>query len=462
MRFDDLPDFIGLTRDLCGYATGVVADDNEPMFARLTRELPLAFHRWPSGEESNGWTVPDNWRVERALLYRDDRPIFDGTSHALAVARYSRSFRGELSWEELRPHIVSNPELPDAHMFHCMWQYRPWDADWALCLPWSVARTLGPGRYRVELETRRSPGEMIAAVHDKPGRSDRVIVFNAHTCHPNQANDGFAAVAVLIRLFQWLAEFETEYTYRLVLAPEHLGTVFYLRDREPGEIERMVCGVFPEMGGTGGPVRVCSTLLGGLTIDAAFANVLRHHARAHVLSPWRCGAGNDETVWEAPGYEVPFVELTRSERPELHYPEYHSSRDTPDLMDPGQLLEFYRILQRVIEIFETDSLLYRRFDGLICLSNPRYDLYLERFDPTVDKALDADAETWGHLLDSLLRYFDGSMSVLDIAERHRLPYDRLLRYLRRFEEKGLIDMEFRPMKRPPISVGRGPRAEDRR
>jgi aminopeptidase-like protein len=135
----------------------------------------------------------------------------------------------------------------------------------------------------------------------------------------------------------------------------------------------------------------------------------------------------------------------------LHYPEYHSSLDTPELMDPGQLSEFYHVLQRVVGIVECDAVMHRTFDGLICLSNPKYDLYLERFDPTIDKDIDEEAEKWGHLLDYLLRYFDGTESVLDIAEKHQLPFDRLYRYLRRFEEKDLIRMEFKPIKRLPIS-----------
>jgi len=83
----------------------------------------------------------------------------------------------------------------------------------------------------------------------------------------------------------------------------------------------------------------------------------------------------------------------------------------------------------------------RRFDGLICLSNPDYDLYMERPDPTVVKDLDADSEKWGHLLDYLFRYLEGDMTILDIANRHDLPFDRLSRYLRHFEEKGLVELK---------------------
>ena len=442
-----------LTRDLCKFASGVVADENGPLFARIDKEVSLRLFRFTSGDSHNGWVVPQNWRVHRASIVRDGREVFDGTSHTLAVARYSKSFSGELTWDDLKSRLVTNPDLPDAYMFHCAWQYRPWDADWAMSVPHSIYRTLGPGRYRVELETEYSMGEMLVADHHKHGRSDRMIVFNSNTCHPHMANDGFAGTAVLIRLFQWLAGRDTHYSYRLVLGPEHLGSVFYLRDLPRAEVDRMACGVFEEMPGTRGPIKATATFRGGHVLDRAFACALRHHARAHALVPWRKGAGNDETVWEAPGYEVPFVEMTRCEDQFAPYPEYHSSADGPALMDPEQLDEMLDVLKHVVEILESNATMERRFDGLICLSNPESGLYLERPDPTVEKALPDDAEKWGHLLDCLFRYFDGSKSILDIALEHDLPFDRLRRYLERFEQKGLIRMHFAEVARtPPLRV----------
>jgi len=439
-----------LIRDLCGFATGVVADDNARLFARMTEELPLEVFRFKSGESFNGWQVPQNWRVKRAKILRGGREVFDGMSHTLGVGRYSKSFTGDLDWADLKAHLVTDRDLPDAYIFHCMWQYRPWDADWALSMPYRIYKGLGPGRYRVELETEYSPGEMFVAHHHKRGRSDRIVVFNSNTCHPHMANDGFAGTTVLIRLFQWLADRNTHYSYRLVLGPEHLGSVFYLRDLPAAEVERMVCGVFEEMPGTRGPIKATSTFLGGQVIDKAFANSLRHHSKAHTLVPWRKGAGNDETVWEAPGYEVPFVELTRCEDQFAPYREYHSSLDTPELMDPSQLEEMLEVLKRTVEILEENATMERRFNGLVCLSYPEYDLYMERPDPAVVKNLEADAEKWGHLLDCLLRYFDGQHSILDIAVKHDLPFGRLRRYLERFEEKGLVRLRFAeiPRSRP--------------
>jgi aminopeptidase-like protein len=431
-----------LTRDLCAFATGVVADENEVFFQRLQKELPLRVHRYPSGSEFNGWVVPQKWRVEKATISKEGRVVFNGKDHTLGVGVYSKSFHGELALDELKRHLVTNPDLPTAYMYHCMWQYRPWEADWALSIPYEVHRTFEQGRYGVDLATICEPGEMLVADFKHQGRSDRTIVFNSHTCHPHMANDGFAGIAVLVRLFQWLAERDTHYSYRLVLGPEHLGTVFYLRDLPRAEVDRMMCGLFVEMPGTQGPIKAASTFRGGHMLDQALANALRHQAGSYALVPWRKGAGNDETVWEAPGYEVPFAEVTRCEGQFAPYPEYHSSLDTPELMDPQRLEEMLEVLKRVVDTLEGNATIERRFDGLICLSNPSYDLYMERPDPAVAKSFGEDAEKWGHLLDCLFRYFDDSRTILDIALAHDLPFARLRRYLERFEEKGLVRLHF--------------------
>ncbi len=447
----DLPGIVSLTRDLCEIPSSVVSSSNEQLFARIGREVPLRLHRYPSGQTYNGWTVPQDWRVERATISKDGRTVFVGTCNPLAVGYYSKSFHGRLSWEELQPRLVTHPKLAEAHVFHCMWQYRPWQAEWAFCIPRTVYDTLGPGDYQIDLETIYEPSEMLVGVHDLPGKSDRTIVFNAHTCHPHMANDGFVGVATLIRLVQWLAERDNFYSYRLVFGPEHLGTVFYLRDLPTEELNRLCGGVFVEMTGVDAPIKLASTFLGNQPIDRALRHAARHHSQAYVDVPWRCGAGNDETVWEAPGYEVPFVEATRCIDQFDPFPQYHTNLDTAESLNVDKVNEFFRVLQKAVEILEDNASMHRRFNGLICLSNPEYDLYLEREDPAVKKDLEADSEKWGHLLDSLFRYFDGTITLLDVAEKHDLPFDRLRNYVKRFEAKGLVDLERSVVERPPIS-----------
>ncbi|MFV1852256.1 MAG: DUF4910 domain-containing protein [Thalassospira sp.] len=435
-------DLVALTRRLCQVKTAVVADGNQELFSLIEKELPLERFFFRSGDSFNGWMVPDNWKVIRARIFCEGEEVFDCTQNALGVAYYSKSFTGDLTLEQLKQFVVTNPDLPDAFMFHCMWQYRPWDAQWALSIPYEVFKNWPEGRYRVDLSTEYSASAMIVAHSEVKGESDKTIIFNSHTCHPHMANDGLAGAAIFIRLLQQLSEQKNYYTYRLVLAPEHIGTVFYLRDQPEQEISNMVCGVFQEMPGTSGNVKATSTFNGSQKIDLAFSNVLKHSTCGYEIVPWRKGAGNDETVWEAPGYEVPFVELTRCEDQFAPFPEYHSNLDTADILDEKQMAEMYRVLEELVFILEHDATLHRKFNGLICLSNPEYDLYMERPDPTVVKDLEEDAEKWGHLLDCVFRYMDGSKTILEIAELHDLPFQRLYNYFQRFEEKGLVDLNF--------------------
>lgn len=446
-----VPDFLPLTRELCGLVSGVVADDNEKIFERLGRELPLRIHRYPSGAVHNGWLVPDNWRVDKATLSKDGKVVFDGTDHPLGVAMLSKPFSGTLEFDDLKPRLVTNPDQPDAYMFHSMWQVRSWAADWALCVPYRIYKDLGPGAYEVELKTTFEPGEMLVGEVVHEGRTDETVIFNTNTCHPTQANDGFCAVSMLVHLFQWLQEQDTHYTYRLILGPEHLGSVHYMKDKTADEIEKMVACVFMEMPGNVAPVCATSTFLGDQPLDRIFRNVVSTSTREYKLAGWREGCGNDETVWEAPGHEIPTVEMTRARTPDHPYPEYHSSLDNPDLMDPAMLAEFWDILTKVVRVIENDCTVHRHFNGLICLSNPDYDLYFERHDPTVDKGLTDEDEKWGHLLDFLFRYFDGSISVLEMAEKHGLPFDPLYAYIKRFEEKGLVTLRHQAIGRPPVS-----------
>jgi aminopeptidase-like protein len=255
------------------------------------------------------------------------------------------------------------------------------------------------------------------------------------------ANDDNAGVAILVRLFQELRARETEYSYRLVLGPEHLGTVFYLASLPPQDRARLACGAFCEMPGTPGPVVVASSFLGGQAIDLAFANAARHRAREHRLVPWRQGAGNDETVWEAPGYEIPFVEVSRSRSLWEPFPEYHTSLDTAELMDEALLDEMLDVFRAALRALDENVVAHRQFEGLPALSSPRYRLYRERPDPAVAKELPEDAEKWGYLADSLLRLFDGRTTVLEIAERFELPFDEVRAYVQQFADKGLVRLE---------------------
>lgn len=443
-------DILKLAKDLCAYSTGVVADENKDLFKRINEEIKLKFYHFKSNSEKNGWVVPKNWRVKKAKIFKNGKLFFDAKLNELGVARYSKSFKGKLSLQDLKKKLVTDKNLRDAYVFHCAWQYRPWDADWAISMPYSKFSKLTDGTYEIDLQTEFYDDKMIVAFCDIKGTSKKTIIFNSNNCHPKMANDGFAGTAVLIRLFQWLKKQRNYYSYRLVIAPEHLGSIFYLSKQKKEDLDKIICGIFEEMPGNDAPAKVTKTFNGSHLIDKAFENIFKTKYKKSKIVEWRKGAGNDETVWESPGFEIPFVELTRCENQFKPFKGYHTNLDKPENLSEKKVNEFLDILKDVIYIIENDQKILRRFDGLICLSNPKYNLYKEREDPAVKKKLSESSEDWGHLLDCLFRYFDGKISILEIANKHNLEFAELYDYICSFKKKKLVKLMFNEIKKERI------------
>ena len=443
-------EILKLAKELCQFSTGVVADENIGLFKRIEKEIELKYIEFKSGSTFNGWLVPKNWRVKKANIFKDGKLLFNAALNHIGVARYSKSFSGRMSLTELKRHLVTNPNLPNSTIFHCAWQYRPWDADWAISMPYKVFKRLSSGFYDIELITEYSNGKMIVAYCDIKGKSNKTIIFNTNNCHPKMANDGFAGTAVLIRLFQWLKKRKNFYSYKLIIAPEHLGSIFFLSSLKKKELKNMVCGIFEEMPGNNANAKVTKTFNGDHIIDEAFKNIFRTKYKKSEIVEWRKGAGNDETVWESPGYEIPFVELTRCENQFEPFKYYHTDHDTVENLSDKKVGEFLMILQDVIDILENDQKIFRKFDGLLCLSNPKFNLYKERKDPAIEKNLGDDSEKWGHLLDCLLRYFNGKHSILEIANIHDLYFKDLYDYILEFKKKNLVRLVFNEIEKKEI------------
>lgn len=415
---------------------GVAQPDNAVLFEELSKLYPLQVDTVPSGSEHNGWIVPDTWTPRKALIKKNGEIVFDGSQHPLAVIGNSRSFCGTLSKNELDKHVFTNPRFRDAYQFHSMNNYRAWATDWGFCVPDALYQNWSEGEYQVELEVEHTAGEMHIGHCTLEGQSSDTIVFNAHTCHPLQANDGMSGVIVILELFKWLAKRKNRFSYVGVLAPEHLGTVFHIANMDRDRLAAIKLGCFVEMVGTNGPLTLQQTFYGDTLFDALVEQRLQKEQPDLHVGPFRSIVGNDETVWEAPGIEVPMLSVSR-----WPYAQYHTDHDNLNIISKTKLQQTLEVLKGLVGTIEDDAIPTRQFEGLIALSNPKYGLYIERQDPVVDKQLSDFDKKIGYMQDHLQRYFEGDLSILEISLRFRVPFRFLLDYLRRFEEKGLLTLE---------------------
>jgi len=172
-------------------------------------------------------------------------------------------------------------------------------------------------------------------------------------------------------------------------------------------------------------------------IDKAAHHYFKHNFPEYNSAKFRKIVGNDETVWEAPGYEIPCISLSR-----WPYPEYHSNKDNENIISEERLEESAQAILDITKILDTNTTIKRHFNGLVALSNPKYDLYISTFDPSIRTTISDKQKNWNYLVDCIIRYFDEKITILDIANKHNLDYFEVYSYVKKFEEKGLISFTF--------------------
>jgi len=431
---------LDLIKKIYPYALAPVAPDTDKIADILCQELDFTVHEYPSGETYNGWTIPQSWEINHARLYYEGVLLFDGTDNPLSVFGYSQSFQGDLTLDDLIPHLSSRPDFPAEVGYHCDFYYKPHIKDWGLSIPYHLFKSLRPGNYHVDLQTTHRDGTMKVLDFHLPGKTTDTILFNAHNCHAIQANDDLAGVAVGVEVLKTLQERDDNYfSYRLIIAPEHFGTVFYLANLDKATRDTFKYCTFLEMLGNDNRLLLQRTFNGNTWIDEAAQHVLKYTKSPEVVN-FRDSVGNDETVWEAPGYEVPTLSLSR-----WPFDEYHTTLDTPENLHEDKLQEAYDVVMDYIQIMETNTTITRNFEGLIALSNPKYDLYIPMWDPSKGVEMGDVKVEWNKFMNYVPRYFTGEISILEMAQRHNLPYKDTYEYLKKFEAKGLVNFDPVPM-----------------
>jgi aminopeptidase-like protein len=398
----------------------------------LRKVLPFRLISVPSSREHNGWVIPPSWDVVEARIVRDDCTVYDGTAHPLGVIGLSKSFSGTLSLEELRRHLHYDHRYDDSIPFHYRQFFRSWDRDWGFCLPKRTYDTLEPGEYQVVIRTKESPGELKILEYKHAGASDFTILLGGNLDHAGVANDGLAGCVVGLEVMRRLQGRKTKLTYALVLSPGILGSEFYLASLTQNERAQILEGIFLEMLGANTRLAVQNSRQELASIGHALKASLDKLGFPYRTGPFESIIVNDEYLWE--NYGIPMVSFSR-----FPYLEYHSSKDDMTAVREESLNEATEALLGAVNILEASPMIVKKFEGNICLSNPRYDLYADYGQVALGDTLSESRRQKRYLMD-LVPALDRPISVKAVADKVGLPEDETLEYLKRWADKGLVDL----------------------
>ncbi len=400
--------------------------------ADLCDVLPFRVISVPSSREHNGWVIPPSWDVEEAKILKDNRVIYDGTAHPLGVIGLSQSFSGTVTLEELQRHLHYDHRYYDSIPFHYRQFFRSWSRDWGFCIPKKTYDTLVPGEYQVVIRTKEAPGELKILEYKHAGASDFTILLGGNLDHAGVANDGLAGCIVGLEVMRQLRGRKTKFTYSLVLSPGILGSEFYLASLTAGERANILEGVFLEMLGSQTQLAVQDSRREMVSMAHALRSSLEQLGLPYRSGPFESIIINDEYLWE--NYGIPMLSFSR-----FPYPEYHSSRDDMTAIKEQSLREAAEALLGAVNILEASPMIVKKFEGNICLSNPRYDLYADCGQIALGDAPTEHRRRKRHLMD-LLPALERPVSVRTLAEKVGLPENETLEYVKKWADKGLLNL----------------------
>lgn len=390
----------------------------------LSELVPLTLHEVPSGMPVLDWTVPPEWNVRDAYIAdAAGRRIVDLKKSNLHLVGYSEPVRRRMTLAELRPHLHTLPGQPDLIPYRTSYYTRTW----GFCLAHRQLETLGPGPYDVVIDsTLDDAGSLTYGEAFLPGETEDEVLLSAHICHPSLANDNCSGLALLAGLARHIAARPRRFSYRILFAPGTIGAITWL-ERNRDTASRISHGlILANLGDGGGPTYKRSRR-GTAPVDRAAAHVLAHAgpmARVDDFAPY----GYDERQYGSPGFDLPVGSLQRSRWGE--FPEYHTSGDNLDFIRPEHLDSSLRMVAAILNILEAD----RRVVSLMPYGEPqlgRRGLYDSADGRPLPEAVRM-AYLW------VLNQADGTNSLLEIAERAKLPFAAIRVAADKLEAAGLI------------------------
>ncbi len=401
----------------------LVSDGYDQALLALSRDVPMTIHEYPTGSECFTWVVPEKWACEEAYLESvDGRRIFSYADNPLHVMSYSQPYEGMVSRDELLRHLFVHPRLPDAIPF----QFSYYKSAWGLCCSQNLKETLHDDAYRVVIRSSFSPGTLKVGEVVIPGRSEEAIVLCAHLCHPHMVNDDLTGVVVGMDIMRTLlARGGLRYTYRLVLLPETIGSAAYL-SHSKSIIPSMKGGIFLEILGTRHPHAFQRSLVGNSAIDLVAEMVMRELDPDSWSDKFLSVILNDERMFNSRGVSVPMVSLSRVlpvGHPERPYREYHTSLDTPEMVDWQHLSASRDLILRIIDALEANRIPQLRYFGELCCS--RY--------PRINYRLMRD------LIHSVPYYVNGERTVAEVAAAVGMGFWQVKGFLDLLEAEDLLE-----------------------
>jgi aminopeptidase-like protein len=373
----------------------------------LQQHIPLELNEVPTGTNVFDWTIPKEWNINDAYVKNAvGEKVIDFKESNLHVLNYSVPVRRKIPLTELREHIYTLPDKPDWIPYRTSY----YKENWGFCARHRTLEELEDGEYEVLIDSTLEPGSLTYGEYFLKGEREEEVLISCHCCHPSLCNDNLSGMALSTFLAKILTYRDLHYSYRFLFIPGTIGSITWLSLNED-QAFRIQHGLVVTCVGDPGKLTYKRSRRGNAEIDRAAIHVLKYSGQEYEIVDFY-PYGYDERQYCSPGFNLAVGSLTRT--PHGRYPEYHTSADNLDLVQPEYLGDSIGKYLDVIEILENNKMYLN--------ANPKCEpqlgkrgLYTVFGGRKGDSAFEL-AMLW------VLNMSDGLHTLLDIAEMSSLAF----------------------------------------
>jgi aminopeptidase-like protein len=377
----------------------------------------------PTGTRVFDWVVPKEWNIRDGYVKNSrGEKIIDFQKSNLHVVGYSIPIHQKMSLEELRPRLFTLPEYPDWIPYRNSY----YAEDWGFCLSHRQFLELKNDVYEVFIDSSLEDGYLTYGEYYLEGNIKDEVLISCHICHPSLCNDNLSGIAVAVFLARHLSSASRKHSYRFLFLPTTIGSITWLALNET-ELSSIKHGLVLACLGDSGMSTYKRSRLGNTVIDRAAVNVLKHSGQNYEIMDF-LPYGYDERQFCSPGFNLPIGCLMRT--PNGCFPEYHTSADDLDFVQPDPLYDSFLKCTKILNILDND--------GIYMNQNPKGEPQLGKrglYRPLSHQHQlpnDQLAILW------VLNLSDGNHSLLDIAERSDMSFEEIRRAAGVLDASGLI------------------------
>ncbi|MBW4664107.1 MAG: DUF4910 domain-containing protein [Chroococcus sp. CMT-3BRIN-NPC107] len=364
--------------------------------------IPLEVHEVPSGIEVYDWTVPKEWNIRDAYIKNDrGEKIVDFRNSNLHVINYSIPVNQKMSLAQLKEHLFTLPDYPDWIPYRTTY----YKESWGFCLTHNQYLELADGEYEVVIDSSLEAGYLTYGEYFIAGETTEEVLISCHTCHPSLGNDNLSGISVAVFLAQHLSKLQNRYSYRFLFIPGTIGSVTWLCQNE-AKVTNIKHGLVLTCVGDGGKFTYKKSRQGKAEIDKIAQYVLANSGKEYEVIDF-FPYGYDERQYCSPGFNLAVGCFMRS--PHGSFPEYHTSADNLDFVQPEYVADSYHQCLSILQILENNKTYLNQ--------NPKCEPRLGKrglyraIGGQAEEALNELAILW------VLNLADGEHTLLDMAQR---------------------------------------------